>query len=73
MKQEAEQALIKNSVRIDDETGRAIATLPFTGDPAVNLKPNMHIAIKRLQNVCFKYGKKKDVKEMISWRKEMQI
>ena len=65
MKQEAEQLLIKNSVRIDQELNRAIAFLAFTADPKGNLTPNTHIAIKRLQNVCRKYGGNPKVKEMI--------
>ena len=48
IKQEHEQEIIKQSVSIDKNSGRAVARLAFIEDPHLYLKPNMHIAIKRL-------------------------
>ena len=65
MQQEAEQQLICDSVRIDPKTQRAIAFLAFTADPAKHLTQNFHIAVKRMKNVCRKYSKNEEVKNMI--------
>lgn len=65
MQQEAEQELIKDSVRIDQDMNRALAFLAFTADPELHLKNNFHIAVKRLNNVCRKYSKNQNVKKMI--------
>ena len=40
MKQEAEQELIRNSVRIDENLKRAVAKLPFLCDPEEKLVDN---------------------------------
>ena len=66
MKQEAEQLLIRESVRIDWKFGRAIATLPFITDPTDKLVDNTYIAEKRLENVCKKYSSDEKVKEMLN-------
>ena len=65
MQQEAEQQLIRDSVRIDSDMNRALAYLAFTADPALHLNQNMHIAVRRMKNVCRKYGKNEDVKKLI--------
>ena len=65
MHQEFEQHIIKGSVKIDQEINRAVASLAFTDDPDKHLKNNRHIAVKRLENVCRKYGGKPEIKEMI--------
>ena len=65
MKEEREQCIIQNSVRIDIEKNRAVARLAFTADPTEYLNDNSYIAVKRLQNVCRKYQANIDVKEMI--------
>lgn len=65
MIQEAQQQLIKQSVSIDREKGRAVAKLPFLTDPAGKLNDNTRIAERRLESVCRKYAGDEDVKEMI--------
>ena len=65
LKQEAEQELIKESVYIDSEKGRAMAKLPFKKDPAHFLRENFHIANKRLLNVCKKYYKDENARKEI--------
>ena len=65
MHEEAEQHLIRESVRIDPDKHRAVAYLAFTADPATHLSQNLHIAVKRMKNVCRKYGQNKDVTNMI--------
>ena len=66
MQQEAHQEIIRSSVYINKELGRAVAKLPFLSDPAGQLTDNTRIASKRLDNVCRKYGKDEQVKEMIN-------
>ena len=66
MQQEAHQEIIRSSVYINKELGRAVARLPFLSDPAGQLTDNTRIASKRLDNVCRKYGKDEQVKEMIN-------
>ena len=66
MQQEAHQEIIRQSVMIDKEIGRAVAKLPFVADPTGKLTNNTRLATKRLENVCRKYGKDKEVKEMIT-------
>ena len=51
MHEEAEQHLIRESVRIDPDKQRAVAYLAFTADPATHLSQNLHIAVKRMKNV----------------------
>ena len=65
MKQEAEQELIRQSVYIDKKLGRAVAKLPFLTDPTDKLKDNSNVAVKRLENVCRKYGSDENVKQML--------
>ena len=66
LKQEAEQELIKASVRIDVVKGRPLAKLPFTLDPKEHLKDNSFAAQKRLQNVCRKYHSDEKVKNEVN-------
>ena len=66
MQQEAHQEIIRQSVYIDKQLGRAVAKLPFLTDPAGKLTNNTRLATKRLENVCRKYGKDEHVKEMIN-------
>ena len=65
IKQEAEQELIKASVKIDLEKGRAFADLPFKLDPHEYLADNSQVALKRLQNLCHKYKNDEGVKNDI--------
>ena len=48
-KEEAEQALIEQSVQLDPSTNTLWATLPFIEDPQQQLKPNRFIAEKVLK------------------------
>ena len=66
MKEEFQQQVIQESVKIDDDLGRAVARLAFTSDPTENLSNNEHIAIRRLKDVCRKYGQDPVVSSMIS-------
>ena len=59
------QEVIRKSVKIDEDTGRAVARLAFMMDPNDHIKPNEHIATKRLENV-FKQNPSKEVREMLS-------
>ena len=65
IRQEAEQQVIRESVTINKELGRAVAKLPFIIDPADKLKDNSRIASKRLENVIRKYSSDESVKEML--------
>ena len=66
MKEEYQQQIIEDSVRIDDELGQAVARLAFDSDPNESLANNEVIARKRLKNVCAKYANNQPVREMIS-------
>ena len=50
LKEEAEQALIENSVELDADSNILWATLPFVDDPVKSLFPNRFIAEKVLQS-----------------------
>ena len=63
--QETEQMYIKESVRIDFDAKQAIVHLAFTADPDHHLTNNFHIAKKRLENICKKYGTNTEVSSMI--------
>ena len=65
IRQEHEQELIQKSIRIDENTGKAIASLAFIEDPVLKLKPNKNIAIKRAENVCKRYSKYPQAVQMI--------
>ena len=65
IRQEAEQQIIRESVHIDKELGRAVAKLPFMFDPVDKLVDNSKIAAKRLENVTKKYSTDPVVKEML--------
>ena len=66
LKQEAEQELIKESVKVDLDKGRAEAELPFkVAEPSEYLGDNKIIAQKRLQNVVRKYHNDEKVKSEI--------
>ena len=66
MIQEAQQQMIRQSVSIDKEKGKAIARLPFLTDPSGKLLDNTRMAQRRLESVCKKYASDTDVKEMIN-------
>merc|ERR1712081_32568 len=66
MIQEAQQQLIRQSVSIDYEEGKATAKLPFLTDPAGKLLDNSRMAEKRLESVCKKYSSDVKVKEKIN-------
>ena len=53
------------------EEGYAIAKLPFTLPPEINLKSNRNIALKRLDNILKKYCKNEEMKQgiMKAWDK----
>ena len=65
IRQEAEQQIIKESVHIDKDLGRAVAKLPFMVDPADKLVDNSRVAAKRLENVTKKYSADPEVREML--------
>ena len=65
MRQEAEQQIIKESVHIDKDLGRAVAKLPFMYDPTDKLVDNSRVAAKRLENVTRKYCSDPIVKDML--------
>ena len=65
MKQEAEQEKIRESVVLDEDQNKAVVKLAFIADPALNLKPNRFIALKRLDNLCRKYSKETKTVQMI--------
>ena len=65
MQQEAEQEVIKDSVKINIPEGKAIASLAFTADPDKLLTENEYIAVRRLKNVCTKYSKTPGLIEVI--------
>ena len=66
MKEEFQQQIVEDSVSIDDKISRAVAKLAFNSDPPEGLTDNESIAIRRLQNVCKKYGNDPSVRDMIS-------
>ena len=67
LKQEAEQELIRKSVSIDLEKGKAVAELPFIkSEPQEYLADNGIIAQKRLQNVARKYQNDEKIKTEIN-------
>ena len=70
MRQQAEQELIRNSVKIDKKSNRVVAHLPFLCDPTDKLVDNSRIAAKRLENVVCKYSSDEKIKEMLN--KSMQ-
>jgi hypothetical protein len=56
-KEEAEQALIEDSVELDPVKDIIWAKLPFVEDPVPNLKPNRFIAEKVLKTQLELSGK----------------
>ena len=64
-KQQAEQELIRENVRIDPNLNRAKAKLPFLCDPKDKLVDNIKIAEKRLNNVVKKYKDDEGIKEKL--------
>ena len=65
IRQEAEQCLIRESIWIDQQIGRAVAKLPFRVDPDKVLTNNRGVSIKMLDRVCMKYYHDKEVVELI--------
>ena len=65
MKQQAEQELIKDSVRINETINRAKAMLPFLCDSSEKLVNNTRSAEKRLESVVRKYKDDKDIKNKL--------
>ena len=51
---------------IDEDIGQAVARLAFISDPTENLTSNEHIAVRRLKDVCRKFGSDPAVADMIS-------
>ena len=66
IQQEAEQQIIKDSVRIDTNLKRPVAHLAFIKEPKEHLEDNSAVAKKRLYNVCNKYKSEPEVASMIS-------
>ena len=64
--EEAQQQVIRNSVRIDKDLKRPVACLAFIKEPRDHLSDNSHIAKKRLLNVCNKYKNEPEVLQMIN-------
>ena len=56
IKAEQEQELIKDSVHINWKAKKASAYLALCADPKLYLTDNRSVALRRLQNVCRKYG-----------------
>ena len=61
MKEEFQQQIIEQSVKIDENIGQAVARLAFLSDPSESLTNNENIAVRRLKEVCRKYGGKPDI------------
>ena len=64
--QEEHQQKIRESVHIDKDIGRGVATLPFLTDPKGLLTDNTHIATRRLDSVCKKYAGDQEVVSKIN-------
>ena len=64
IRQEHEQELIKKSIRIDEKTGKAVASLASTEDPTI--RPNRNIAENRQETMCNGPSKDPKVVDMIS-------
>ena len=66
IKQEAEQELIKQSVDVNLDSGRAMAELPFkVGNPEEFLADNHNVAYKRMISICRKYHQDVKIKNEI--------
>ena len=63
MREEYQQQIIEDSVTIDQNIGQAVAKLAFVSDPVDCIHDNENVAIKRLMNVCKKYGNNEEVKK----------
>ena len=62
LKEEAEQFLIKNSVKFKPDEKRIVATLPFIADPVKELQPNRNRALKVLESQLRKLQKDPEAK-----------
>ena len=70
IKEEAEQEIIDQSIKIDLDSRSITATLPFIKDPKTNLAPNKDIAVK-IYNQQLKRLNQKDKEDIISSEKKM--
>jgi hypothetical protein len=63
LKEEAEQAMIEQSVELDADSNTLWAMLPFIEDPVTALKPNRFIAEKVLKSQLAMFDKKPGMRE----------
>ena len=62
-KEEAEQALIEDSVQLDADNSILWASLPFIEDPVANLRPNRFVAEKVLKSQLLMFEKHPTMRE----------
>ena len=73
IKEEAEQELINQSIKIDLESKTVSATLPFIQDPQHKLAPNKSIALKIFNQQLKKLShNEKDKEDIIASEKKLQ-
>ena len=73
IKEEVEQDLINQSVKVDINTRSTIATLPFTHDPSTRLAPNKHKALKTFNQQLKKLNKNiKDKEDVMKSEEKLQ-
>ena len=65
LKEEAEQFLIKQSVKFKPEEQRIVATLPFIADPVKELKSNKSRALKVLESQLRKLQRDPDARQQV--------
>jgi len=62
-KEEAEQAIIEDSVQLDLDNNKVWATLPFIEDPVIHLQPNRVVAEKILNSQLHLFTKNPSMRE----------
>ena len=75
IREEAEQELINQSVKLDLNTNTVTATLPLLQDPSIRLSPNKDIAMKVYQQQLKKLNKvenQQDKQDIIASEKKLQ-
>ena len=65
IRQEREQAMIRESIKIDKDQKRAVARLPFRVKPEDYLTNNKNVSAKMLERVCKKYYQDKEVVDLV--------
>ena len=66
LREEQEDDIIKNSVKLDFENKQITAVLPLRGEPAKLLAPNREIAAKVLDQQCRKVKDDEETKAMVN-------